>query len=326
MDDKQKKVRFGVLSTARIGTDKVIPAIQKASMASVTAIASRSGTKAEAAANELGISHTYSSYEELLKDDDVDAVYIPLPNHLHIPWTIRALEAGKHVLCEKPLGLSAGEVETLIDVARSYPDLHVREAFMYKYHPRWIKTLQLIRSGAIGQLKTIHGHFSYRNLDPENIRNQPDMGGGGVMDVGCYPISVSRMLFGCEPIRIDARLETDPELGVDIFASALLEFEGGSTLFTCGTQMVRSQHIKIWGETGLIEMELPFNPPTDKPTRLLLNNESGTEEFHFETCNQFTRQADDFARALFSRINRTDKWLTDAKRNMAVIEKVLRRD
>lgn len=289
----------------------------------VEAIASRDEAKAETAARSLNIPRHHTSYEALLEDAQIDAVYIPLPNHLHLPWSIRALQAGKHVLCEKPIALSVAEVERLIGEAERHPGLLVMEAFMYRHHPRWEACVERVRSGEIGELKTIHSLFSYRNDDPGNIRNRPDMGGGGVMDIGCYSISLSRLLFGRNPVLVRSLLEIDPEFGVDRLASVLLEFPGGHSLFTCATRQFRHQQVTIFGTEGMIEMESPFNPPTDRTTRLLLRTEAGERSLEFEPCNQFAIQADRFSLSILEKRSEPPVPLRDALENMEVIEQAL---
>ncbi len=218
------KIRWGVLSTARIGQNHVIPAMQQGTYCAVTAIASRDRERAESVAQKFGIAKAYGSYEELLNDPDVDAIYIPLPNEQHVPWSIKTLEAGKHVLCEKPIALTADEAQTLVDAAARYPQLKIMEAFMYRFHPQWLRAKQLVSDGAIGDLRTIQSFFAYSNLDPTNIRNQADHGGGGLMDIGCYNISFSRFIFGVEPTRVCSMVEYDPTFKTDRLVSGMLSF------------------------------------------------------------------------------------------------------
>ena len=253
------KVKWGTLGTAKIATEKVIPAMQSGRYCQVTAIASRTPGRAQAAAGPLGIRKAYGSYEDLLADPEIDAVYIPLPNHLHVPWSIKALEANKHVLCEKPIGLSSQEARTLVDVARRHPGLKAMEAFMYRHHPQWQRARQLVAEGGIGELRTIQTFFSYYNTDPGNIRNQAPLGGGGLMDIGCYAVSLSRFIFGAEPRRVFATLEYDPKFKTDRLASAILDFGRGTSTFTCATQLARYQRVNILGSEGRVEIEIPFN-------------------------------------------------------------------
>ncbi|HYW34480.1 MAG TPA: Gfo/Idh/MocA family oxidoreductase [Balneolaceae bacterium] len=319
------KINWGILSTAKIGVEKVIPALQKSQHGEVVAIASRSKDRARKAADQLGIATAYGSYEELLQDTRVDAIYNPLPNHLHVPWTIKALEAGKHVLCEKPIGLSAEEARELARKSRQYPDLKVMEAFMYRFHPQWQKAKQLINDGQIGTLRTIQSVFSYFNDDPDDIRNQPDIGGGGLMDIGCYNISLSRFIFGAEPIRLMGDIEFDPDLEIDRLASGIMEFEDGTSSFICGTQLAPDQGVTVYGTSGRIEIDIPFNMPPDEPATIWLYAGGDKEKITFDPADQYTLQGDAFASAI---LDDTDvpTPLDDAIANMAVIDAVFESD
>ncbi len=319
------KVRWGVLGTAKIAREKVIPATQASQTGIVTAIASRELALAKSVANQLGVEKAFGSYDALLADAEIDAVYIPLPNHLHVPWSLRAIEAGKHVLCEKPIGLSLAEAQQLLEAANAHPRLKVMEAFMYRFHPQWIKARQLVRDGRIGELRTIHTDFSYFNDDPRNIRNQAELGGGALMDIGCYPISLSRFVFGEEPFRVLGDLHFDFETQVDCLTSAVLEFESGTSTFTCGTKHAPFQRVNIFGTTGRIEIEIPFNAPSDRPCRLWLQTSGPVadrvEEIKLDVCNQYTLQADAFGRAILEN-QPVPTPLEDAVANMRVIERV----
>ncbi len=320
------KIRWGVLSTAKIGREKVIPAIQRSQLGVVTAIASRDLARAKSAAAELKIDKPYGSYQELLSDRNVDAVYIPLPNHLHVRWSSRALTANKHVLCEKPIGLSVAEAEQLAGAAAAHPKLKVMEAFMYRFHPQWQTARQFVQEGRIGQLRTIHTSFSYYNDDPQNIRNQRDIGGGALMDIGCYPISLSRFIFDAEPQRVAGHIERDPGTQVDRLTSGVLEFFQGTSTFTCSTQLVPYQRVSIFGTSGRVEIEIPFNAPSDVPCRMWvqLGTKPGTpiEEIRFPVCNQYTLQADAFAHSIVDSTP-VPAPLADAIANMRVIERVV---
>ncbi|HZJ48426.1 MAG TPA: Gfo/Idh/MocA family oxidoreductase, partial [Acidimicrobiia bacterium] len=264
------KVRWGILSTADIGMKKVTPAIQRAGNSEVVAIASRNRDRAAAAAVQLGIPDSYGTYEELLAADDVDAVYIPLPNNLHAEWTMKAAAAGKHILCEKPLALTAAQAE---EMARVCADAGVKlgEAFMYRHHPTWVEAVRLVSEGAIGDLQGVQSWFSYFNDDPANIRNRLENGGGAIMDIGCYNINASRMLFAAEPVRTVASVHRDPIMGIDIVSSAVLEFPGGGqATFTCSTRAADYQRVDVVGSTGRIEIEIPFNIPPDRETRIFV--------------------------------------------------------
>jgi predicted dehydrogenase len=318
------RVRWGVLGTARIATAHVIPAFQYAEHAVVLAIASRDLERAGAVARSLGLARAYGSYEELLADSEIDAVYIPLPNDLHVPWSIRALKAGKHVLCEKPIGLSVSEAHRLVDAARRYPNLKIMEAFMYRFHPQWQHTKEMVDSGAVGELRTIHSFFSYSNIDPSNIRNQPAHGGGGLMDIGCYNISYSRFVFGREPARVFGIAENDPVFNTDRLVSAVLDFggRGGTATFTCSTQLASYQRVNIFGTIGRIEIEIPVNAPSDRPCRLWHEHDSSIDEVVFEPCNQFTLECEAFSRAVIGD-RPVPTPLEDAVANMRIIEAIL---
>ena len=317
-----EKVRWGVLSTAKIGRQKVIPAMQQGRHTEVAAIASRDRARAEEVSASLGVPRAYGSYEELLADPDIDAVYIPLPNHLHVPWSRKALEAGKHVLCEKPIGLSSAEARELVEASRQHPHLKVMEAFMYRFHPQWHRAKELVDEGAIGRLRSIHSSFAYFNDDPENIRNQAEMGGGSLMDIGCYCVSLSRFLFDDEPERVVSDIEWDPDFETDRLTSGLLDFTEGTSTFTCATQMVRHQRVMVVGTERQIEIEKPFNPAPDEPSRLWLSSKEEREEIVFKPCNQYTIQGDLFSRAILDDSN-VPTPLDDAVKNMEVIEAVV---
>lgn len=297
-----RKVRFGVLSTARIGTEKVIPAMQRGDRTEVVAIASRSEARAREAAAGLGVPKAYGSYEALLADPDVDAVYNPLPNHLHVDWSIAAGEAGKHVLCEKPIGLSSAEAEDLL-AARDRLQVKMQEAFMVWTHPQWIAARDMVRSGRLGDVTGYVGAFSYYNDDPENIRNVEAYGGGGLMDIGCYLLVTSRFIFDGEPRGVRGLIERDAASGVDTLASMLLDYGGRHAVGLCSTRMVPYQRVQILGTRGRLELEIPFNAPPDRPCRLLVDDGrdvfgGGVETIAIPTCDQYTIQGDLFARAI----------------------------
>ncbi len=323
-----RRLRWGVLSTADIAMTKVIPALQHADRCEVVAIASRDTDRAAAAASRLGIPRAYGSYEELLAADDVDAVYIPLPNDAHAEWTIRAAEAGKHVLCEKPLALTATQAEEMAQ-ACSAAGVKLAEAFMYRHHPSWVEAVRLLRTGAIGDLQAVQSFFSYYNDDPADIRNRVERGGGAAMDIGCYCINLSRMLFEAEPTRIEALVRRDPVMGIDITASVLLEFPGGGQSgFTCSIRAEPHQRVHILGTSGRIEIEIPFNIPPDRTTRIFLTSGGdapvapATKTLVFDAADQYSAQASAFARAV---LDNTDLAvpIEDAIANTKVIETVL---
>jgi len=321
------KVRWGVLGVAGIAVKQVIPAMQQGAWSEITAIASRDTEKARRAAQTLGISKAYGSYEELLADEEIEVIYNPLPNHLHVPWTIKAAEAGKHVLCEKPIALNAGEARALLAV-RDRAGVKIQEAFMVRAHPQWLRVRALINSGRIGELRSVTGFFSYFNRDAQNIRNQPEIGGGALMDIGCYPITISRFIFGAEPRRVLGLSERDPELGTDRITSAMLDFANGQSTFTCSTQLALYQRMQLFGTRGRIDVEIPFNAPPDRPTQIFIDDGSdlfggGLEVEEFPVCNQYTIQGDFFSQAIRERTAQPIP-LEDAVSNMAVIDQVFR--
>lgn len=321
------KLRWGVLSTAAIGLKKVIPGMQQGQFTSIAAIASRHLERAREAACLLGIPIAYGSYEELLADPNIDAIYNPLPNQLHVPWTTKAAEAGKHVLCEKPLSLTVAEAETLLAV-RSRTGVKIGEAFMIRSHPQWLRLRALLHEGRIGELRSVLGSFSYFNIDRSNIRNQVESGGGALMDIGCYLIHVSRFAFAEEPTQVVASIERDPQMHIDRLTSAILDFPGGQSIFTCSTQLVPYQRVQFLGTRGRIEIEIPFNAPPDRPTRIFLDD--GGDIFGrnitietFPACNQYTLQGDAFSKAVLEDTE-VPVPLEDAIQNMAVIEAIFK--
>lgn len=316
-----KKVRWGILGVATIAREDVIPAMLKSKHCSVMAIASRDKRKAEKAAKEFHIPKYYEGYQELLNDSEIEAVYIPLPNHLHVEWAKKALKACKHVLVEKPIALSSEEAKELLETAEKYPELKISEAFMYQYHPQWIKVKQMVDAGKIGKLKTIQSSFSFFEDDANHIVNNKQFGGGSLMDIGCYSISISRMLFGCEPKSVSASIEYHPEFRVDILATGILEFEEGSSSFFCATQLVDNQQVEIFGTEGSIRFELPFNPPKDRPSKIWMTKQEVITEIEIEICDQYTLQADVFSLSILED-QEAPAHLEDAVNNMVVIEKL----
>ncbi len=313
------KLRWGVLGTSHFAKAKFIPALQQCRNAEFAANSSRSLAASRSLAEQFGIKKAYGSYEELLADAEIDVIYNPLPNDLHVPWTIRAIEAGKHVLCEKPIGLSAADAQLLIDVANRHSDFKIMEAFMYRFHPQWEYVKKAVQDESIGDLRSIHSVFSYFNADPANIRNRAAAGGGALMDIGCYNISLSRFLFGVEPGRVLATMDYDPVFQTDRYVSGILDFGTGTSQFSCSTQLAAHQRVNIMGTSGRIEIEIPFNPPPDKPSRLWHQREGQIEEIVLPTCNQYTIEADRFSRAI---LNDTPvpTPLSDALANMKVID------
>ncbi|MEP6835915.1 MAG: Gfo/Idh/MocA family oxidoreductase [Gemmatimonas sp.] len=320
-------VRWGILGAANIAVRQVIPAMQQSALCSVVAIASRNAAKARDAATSLGIPRAYGSYQELLDDPDVEAIYNPLPNHLHVPWTIRAAECGKHVLCEKPIALNAREAEQLLDVQQR-TGVQIGEAFMVRTHPQWVAARALIASGRIGELRLINGHFTYYRRDPADVRSNPEWGGGALLDIGCYPITMSRWLFGEEPLHVVGQLEFDPDMHVDRVGSVLMRFPSGQAAFTFGGQVALHQQMKIFGTRGHIAIDIPFNPPPGISSGLVVDDGrdltgSGAERITFPPVNQYTLQATRFAEAVRG-LNTVAVSIHDAINNMRVIDAVFR--
>ncbi len=295
------KIRWGVISTALIGTGKVIPGMQRSKRGVVAAIASRDLKRAKATAKKLGIEKAYGSYEALLADPDIDAIYNPLPNNLHIDWTIRALQAGKHVLCEKPLGMDAKDAARVMKHAGKKL---VMEAFMIRFHPQWLKARELIRSGKIGELKAVQVFFCYNNHDPKNIRNIPETGGGAILDIGGYGILSGRFTFEAEPKRIVSLIDRDPKFGTDRLTSIIADFgEGRQLTFTIGTQLAPHQHVTLGGTKGRIEILIPFNAPQMEATTILVDNASklggaSSKPMKIKVSDQYAEEADAFAMAV----------------------------
>jgi predicted dehydrogenase len=318
---------WGVLGVAAIAVRQVIPAMQRSPHSRIAAIASREPAKAEAAAAALGIPRAYGSYEALLADPEIEAVYVPLPNHLHVPWTIRAAEAGKHVLCEKPIARSAAEARTLLAV-REKTGVIIGEAFMVRTHPQWLTVRELVAAGRIGELRLVLGHFSYDRRDPADVRSRVEYGGGVLLDIGCYLVTLSRWLFGAEPLEVAAVLERDPELKVDRLVSGLLRFPTGQACFSVAGQAVPFQRMQLLGTRGRLEVEIPFNPPPDRRCCLFLDDGrdlagGGVETVTVEAADQFTLQGDRFAAAVRGR-GAVPVPLEDALGNMLALDALFR--
>jgi predicted dehydrogenase len=321
------KVRWGVLSTSQFALNLAVPAMQKSEWCDIRGIASRDRRKAEEATRAMGIPKAYGSYEELLQDPEIEAIYNPMPNHLHVPWSIKAAEAGKHVLCEKPLSVTVAEARELQRVQEK-TGMKIGEAFMVRTHPQWLRARELVRSGRIGQLRSIAGYFSYFNRDASNIRNNPDIGGGGLLDIGCYPITTSRLIYAEEPNRVVSLIERDPEMKIDRLASVILDFPSGHAIFTCSPQVVPYQRMNLIGTKGRVEIEIPFNAPNDRPCRIFIDDGGdlsgktiSTETF--PVCDQYTLQGDLFSRAIREDLE-VPVPVSDGMKNMAVIEAAFR--
>ena len=320
-------VKWGILGAANIAVKKVIPAMRESRISVPMAIASRDPARARAAADELGIARAYGSYEELLADPDIEAIYNPLPNHMHVPWSILAARAGKHVLCEKPIALSATEARSLIDV-RDETGVQIAEAFMVRTHPQWVEVKRLIDDGRIGALRLVSGHFSYYRRDPDDIRSNVDWGGGALMDIGCYPIFIARWMFGAEPTDVVAMIDRDPDMRIDYLTSALLRFPAGQATFACGGQLVPFQRVQIFGERGRIDVEIPFNAPPDRACRIFLDDGSqlggaSAVTIELSAVDQYALQADAFSAAIRGR-GTVPVSLETALGNMKVIDALFR--
>jgi predicted dehydrogenase len=299
-----KKVRWGIISTANIGTQKVIPAIMKSPHPEVVALASRDLARAHTALSHLGLrssARAYGSYEELFADPNIDAIYNPVPNHLHVPLTLAAAKAGKHVLCEKPIAMNAKEAEELRQIPKG---IVFYEAFMVRFHPQWHRAREIVRSGELGEVRAVRAIFSYFNTDASNVRNQADIGGGGIMDIGCYPITGSRFMFESEPVRAVALVDRDPNFKTDRLASVILDYGyGRQASFICSTQLVGHQSIEVIGTKGRVEIKIPFNAPPDTPTAIeidagaALGGTLARREI-IRPVDQYTEQAEAFALAV----------------------------
>lgn len=323
-----QSVRWGILSTAKIGREKVIPGIQRSQTGIAAAIASRDGARARAAADQLGIEKSYGSYEELLADPDIDAIYNPLPNHMHVPLTVQAVQAGKHVLCEKPIALSADEARQLQALTG---DRLVAEGFMVRAHPQWIRARDIVRSGELGEIRSIQGYFSYFNADPGNIRNKPDIGGGGLMDIGCYPMVAGRYFLDAEPVRVMSLIDRDPEFGTDRLASAILDFGGGRRLdFTVSTQLVPYQRLNLFGTKKRLELVIPFNAPQGDAVSIRIDDGSALGDASMVSqiiapCDQYAELVDVFGRAVLGQ-EALPYGADDAVQNMAILDALFASD
>jgi predicted dehydrogenase len=320
----KRKISWGVLSTAKIGMEKVIPAMLQCDNLEIVGIASRNEDKAKVVAGKLGIPKFYGSYEALLEDPEIEAIYNPLPNHLHYEWTKKAIEKGKHVLCEKPMTINKTEIKDLIAL-RDKHNVKVGEAFMVHTHPQWVDVVSRVRKGELGKLRAIQGFFSYYKTDPDNIRNIHEYGGGAMWDIGCYPIHTSRFVFGEEPLRVLSLIDRDPELKIDRLGSIILDYPSGQCNFTVSTQLVAYQRMMFFGEERKLEIEIPFNVPNDRKSKVFLDDgdlfQSNREEKLFDICDQYKVQGEAFSDAIISNID-VPVSLEDAYKNTSVIEAI----
>jgi predicted dehydrogenase len=321
-----EKVRWGVLSTSDFAERKFIPGLQKSPLIEVAAVGSRDLGKARAFADRCGIATAYGSYEELLADPTIDVIYNPLPNSMHVEWTKRAAEAGKHVLCEKPMGLHATDLDVLLPLAEH---VHIAEGFMVRFHPQWPETRELVRSGQLGRVSHMHAAFSYNNGDGTNIRNIADVGGGALYDIGCYAIVAARWFMDADPVRVAALIDRDPDFGTDRVTSAILDFgDGRMCTFQVGTQTVFHQRVHVYGTTGRLEITIPFNQPQDASVTYLLHEGQSVDgldarQIVLPANDQYTSQGEAFSRRVRTETPTTGP-LLDAMTNMRIVDAVFR--
>jgi len=319
-----EKIRWGILGAATIAIEKIIPALQQSNCCVLEGLASRSPEKARMISNRFRIPRAYDSYEALLWDKQIDAVYIPLPNSLHIDWSINALDAGKHVLCEKPLGVNAQEVIHLMDAAARHPELIVMEAYMYRFHPQWQRVKEIIGSGKIGEFRQVHSVFSFFDENPSSILNIDQLGGGSLLDIGCYGVSLSRYLFDDEPHKLFSYIEIDGRFETDRHCTVIMVFGADKTAtFTCHTQLSEFQKVTIFGSHGRIEMNTPFIVEPDAPSFLMLHEETNAQTIRFAPCNQYTLQFEQFARSIFDQ-DSVPVTLQDSFNNMKVLDTIVK--
>jgi predicted dehydrogenase len=332
----QEPVAWGVLGASHFALMATIPAARQAPLVALRGLASRSLDKAKQAAAKAGIPRAYGSYEELLADPAIEAVYIPLANNLHVPWATKAAQAGKHVLCEKPIGLTLAETEALAQVQQQTGKL-IAEAYMVRYHPQWEKAVELVRSGRIGEVRAIQTAFSYTNTDLGNIRNQKEAGGGALYDIGGYAVNTARLLFDAEPLRVAGVCARDPQSGCDVLTSGILDFGVGQASFVVGTQHVPYQRVHVFGTTGHLEIEIPFNAPHDRPCKVYVDEGFvGAPDFTVQTssddrrelvpvpaANHYTRQWQAFSSAIRQGTGIQND-MRAAVTNMRVIEAIFR--
>jgi len=317
-----KPVRWGVLSTANIGVEKVIPGMLKSKDIEIVAIASRDKKRAAAAAQKLGIAHSYGSYEELLADPTIEAIYNPLPNHLHVPLTLMAAKAGKHVLCEKPIAITAKEAKKLL---KAPSNVLIQEAFMVRHNPQWIEIRKRLAKGEIGRVLAVHMLFSYHLVDPKNVRNLADIGGGGLLDIGCYPITLARFVLDAEPLRVTGTFDRDPKFKTDRLMSGLADFgEGRHLSFVVSTQGASYQRTVILGEFGTIEVDIPVNAPPDQPNRFTVSvTGKKPKVVEMPVVDQYQLQAEDFGRAIRKK-TKAPYDVADAVHNMKILDAFFR--
>ena len=322
-----KPVQWGILGASNFALKVSLPGMKTGALTDLRALASRDLSKATAAAAALGIPKAYGSYEELLADPDIEAIYIPLPNHMHVEWTVRAARAGKHVLCEKPIALTADDAQTLVAVQKETGRI-ISEAYMIRSHPQWQQAKAWVQDGRIGELVSVQTAFSYFNRDATNIRNRKDVGGGALYDIGGYAVNTARYLFGREPKRAIALVERDPDFGTDRLTSGMLDFGGAHLTFSCGTQQVSYQRVNAFGTKGRIEVEIPFNAPADQACRIFLDDGSklagaSAQDTAFPIVDQYSLQSEAFSRAVRTG-DAVENSIESAVLNMRVIDALFR--
>lgn len=313
-------LRWGILGAAGIARKAFIPAIQKSKLNRLVGIASRDRNKAQSFCDELGLDcEIFDSYEALIASEQIDAIYNPTPNHLHVELTQAAVRAGKHVLCEKPIGLDQHQAQSLIQFCSEHPRIRVMEAFMYRFHPQWLQAKKLVDSGEIGELKHIHTHFCYFNSDPDNVRNRADIGGGALLDVGCYAVSLARWLFGAQPKKVTSSIERDPKFKTDVHTRGMMEFERGVSTFYCSTMSATGQSVEISGTLGKIILPVPFNPDPAEVAAIKLLKPKSDVIYQFKQANHYVEQIDAFAQSV-TNATPVPTPLEDALENMQVID------
>jgi predicted dehydrogenase len=317
-----KALQLGILSVSGFFQKKIAIPVAKSPMIEIAAIASRSEDKAKKAASEYNIRKAYGSYEALLADPSIEAVYIPLPNHLHAQFIKKAADAGKHIICEKPIALNVQEAEESIAYAHK-KGVKVMEAFMYRFHPQWQHARELIRMKEIGKVQLVQCIFTYNNTDPSNIRNQAEAGGGAIMDIGCYAVSSSRFLLGAEPKRVISLTQYDQNFGTDILSTGILDFGDSRAEYTIGTQTFPYQRVNVYGSGGVISVEIPFNTPADVETQLTVTNSIGTREVLFAPEDQYILEFEAFARAI-KEDTEVPTPASDAIANMKVLDALVK--
>ncbi|HOJ98973.1 MAG TPA: Gfo/Idh/MocA family oxidoreductase [Termitinemataceae bacterium] len=317
------RLRMGVLGCSAHYAKRVAVPLRESLLIEPYGVASRDLSKAQEYAKRWGFAKAYGSYEALLADKDIDFVYIPLPNHMHLEYIKKAADAGKPVLCEKPLTLNALEAREVVDYCTK-KGIPLMEAFMYRFHPQWQRARELVQAGEVGQVQTMHTMFCYNNRDPRNIRNIAEYGGGALLDIGCYAVSSARFLMGAQPIRVVAQLLEDPDFKTDILVSGILDFgEGRRSTFTVGTQLFSMQKVDIYGTGGSMSIEVPFNMYGDVPGRIFVATDVGRRVIETEVADQYLLEFDAFARALIEKIEVPTPPI-DAIENMAVLDALAR--